>query len=254
MLSRAAPQGRFLVRDRVRTPSARGESVKEDWHSWLTESKQVVFHKYEQQLESNYIMFSVSLNEAITLLREGRLINALQTIGLSPVLCHLLTQPLSCLLRALGEHARHYGTMPNAAPLDAGNFRGFKVQRLARINALLSRVLLSHRLQFLYKIGALQEMIGHLEEDFCLAAEDLAEGTATDPRGTWQLVDLNHYDLNTCYREALVLFKSFLVALPEDQLVPFQESVLEYSRAHEAEIPSRPSMIRDRRMAQMAGE
>jgi hypothetical protein len=199
-------------------------------------------------------MFSVSLNEAISLLREGRLVNALQTIGLSPVLCRLLTHPLSGLLRALGEHARHYGTMPNAAPLDPANFRGFKGQRFARINALFSRVLLSHRLQFLYKVSALEEMVAHLEEDFCLAAYDLAEGTATDPRNMWHMVDLNHYDLNTCYREAIVLFKSFLVALPEDQVVSFQDSIREQSQVQEAEVPIRQSLIRDRRMAPIAGE
>ena len=242
------------MRDRVRTPSARGESVHEDWHCWLTEAKEVVFHRYERQLESNYVMFSISLNEAIALLREGQLVHALQTIGLSPVLCRLLTHPLSGLLRALGDHARHYGTMPNAAPLDPANFQGLKGQRFARINSLFSRVLLSDGLQFLYKVSALEEMVAHLEEDFCLAAVDLAEGTATDPRGTWHLMDTNHYDLNTCYRETIVLFKSFLVALPEDQLVPFQDSVRDRSHAQGVEFPIRQSVIRDRRMTPFAGE
>jgi len=254
MLARAASQGRFLVIDRVRPPSARGESVREDWHAWLTEAKEVVFQRYEQQLESNYAMFSISLNEAIALLREGRLVTALQTIGLSPVLCRLLTQPLSGLLRALGEHARHYGTMPNAAPLDPANFRGIKGQRFARTNSLLSRVLLSHRLQFLFKVNALQEMVAHLEEDFCVAAVDLAEGTATDPRSTWHSIDTNHYDLNTCYREAIVLFKSFLIALPEDQVVRFQDSVREQSQTQEVEVPIHQNALRHRRMTPIAGE
>jgi len=205
----------------------------------LTEAKEVVFHKYEQQLESNYAMFSISLNEALGLRQDGCLVKALQTIGLSPGLCRLLTQPLSGLLRALGEHAKHYGTMPNAAPLDPANFRGAKGQRSARMSALLNRVLLSHRLQFVHKINALQEMVADLEEDFCLAAYDLADGTSTDPRGTWNLVDMNHFDLNTCFRESIVLFKSFLIALPEDQLMSFQDSVWEQSQPQETELPFR---------------
>lgn len=242
------------MKDRVRPPSARGRSVQEDWHAWLTVDKERVFHNYEQQLESNYTMFSISLNEAIGLRQEGRLGTARETIGISPGLCRLLTQPLSGLLRALGEHAKHYGTMPNAAPLDPANFRGARGQRLARMSALLNRVLLSHRLQFVHKINALQEIVADLEEDFCLAASDLADGNSADPRGTWDSVDVDHYDLNTCFREAIVLFKSFLIALPQDQLIPFQNSVREQSRPQEADVPIRQTVIRHRRMAPIAGE
>jgi hypothetical protein len=199
-------------------------------------------------------MFSISLNEAIGLRQDGLLVKALQTIGISPGLCRLLTQPLSGLLRALSEHAKHYGTMPNAAPLDPANFRGAKGQRSARMSALLNRVLLSHRLQFVHKINALHEMVLDLEEDFCLAAADLADGTATDPRGTWNSVDSDHYDINTCLREAIVLFKSFLIALPEEQLNSFQDSVREQTQPHEVEVPIRQTVIRHGRMAPIAGE
>jgi hypothetical protein len=199
-------------------------------------------------------MFSISLNEAIGLRQEGRLGRALETIGISHGLCRLLTQPLSGLLRALGEHAKHYGTMPNAAPLNPANFRGLKGQRSARMSALLSRVLLSHRLQFVHKINALQEMIADLEEDFCLAASDLADGTTADPRATWDSVDADHYDINTCLRETTVLFKSFLIAVPEDQLNSFQNSIREQSQPQEAEVPFRQTVIRHRRMAPIAGE
>jgi hypothetical protein len=220
----------------------------------LTEAKEAVFHRYEQQLESNYAMFSISLDEAIGLRQEGRLGSALDTLGLSPGLCRLLTQPLSGLLRALGEHAKHYGTMPNAAPLNPANFRGPKGQRSARINALLNRVLLSHRLQFVHKMNALREMVADLEEDFCLAASDLAEGTATDPQATWDSMDADHYDINTCFREAIVVFKSFLIAVPEDQLISFQNCVGEQSQPQQVEVPIRQTVVRHRRMASIAGE
>jgi hypothetical protein len=228
------------VKDHGRPCSARGRSVQEDWYAWLTEPKEEVFHRYEQSLESNYAMFSISLNEAIGLRQEGRPGTALDTLALSPGLCRLLAQPISGLLRALGEHAKHYGTMPNAAPLNPANFRGPKAQRSARMNALLNRVLLSHRLQFVHKINALQEMVADLEEDFCLAASELAEGTASDPRATWNSVDVDHYDINTCFREAIVLFKSFLIAVPEDQLVSFQNSIREQSQPQEVGSPYTP--------------
>jgi len=242
------------VRDQVRSLSARGESVQEDWHAWLTDDREVIFHSCAQQLESSYVMFSISLNEAIGLRREGRLGTALQAVGLSPGLCRLLTQPLSGLLRALFEHAKHYGTMPNAAPLDPANFRGPRSQRSARIHALLNRVLLSHRYQFLLKISALQEIVEDLQKDYCLAASDLAECACANPLATWNSLDADHYDLNTCLREGLVLLKSFLLAVPEEQLRAFQETVREQSQVEEISPPIRPSTLRHRRMATFAGE
>jgi hypothetical protein len=97
-------------------------------------------------------------------------------------------------------------------------------------------------------------MVAELEEDFCLAAMELADGTATDPRGTWNSVDTVHYDINSCFREGIVLLKSFLLALPEEQLISFQDSVCEQSQPHEAEVPGRQIVIRHRRMASIAGE
>lgn len=253
ILPRAAPR-RILVSDHVRPLSAPGTSVKQDWRAWLPEEKEKVFLKQVRELESNYTMWSVSLNEAIELLQGGRLAKSLEAVGVTSGLCRLLTEPLAGLFRALCEHARHYGTIPNVAPLDPANFQGHRSQRSARMSGLLNRVLLSHRLQFLYKVTTLGEMVEDLGRGFRRAAADLAEGTSADPLSRWEEVDADHYDLNTCLREGIVLLKSFLVALPEDQLGAFQKTVHELSGCREAEAPLRQSAVRHRRMSPIAGE
>lgn len=242
------------MRDHNRPSSARGRSVQEDWHAWLTEDKASVFQNHVQRLESSYVMFSVSLNESIELRQHGSLGKAIENMGISSGLCALLTRPLTCLLRSLCEHAKHYGTMPNAVPLDPANFVGHKGQRTARMNSLLSHVLLSQRQQFLHKANTLCEMVEDLSKDYCDVADDLAESTATNPRGAWNTVDAYHNDLNTCLRETIVIFKSFLVALPEDQVGTFQSTVREQSQTPEPEAPVRQIIIRHRRMTQIAGE
>jgi len=207
------------VNDCVRPPSARGKSVKDDWRAWLPEAKALVFNKQVHELESNYVMLSVSLDEAIELRQLGQPGKSLQAVGITSGLCGLLTHTLAGLLRALSEHAKHYGTIPNAAPLDAANFQGQKGQRSARMSNLLNHVLLSQRLQFLHKVSTLMEMVEDLGKDFRQAADELAEGLSINPKEMWDEVDTDHYDLNTCLREAIVVFKSFLIALPESQLV-----------------------------------
>ncbi len=241
------------MRGRASSPPSRG-TVKDDWRARLPEEKSKVFSSYARDLESSYGMLSVSLNEALELRREGRLSKSCQAVHVTPELCIRLTGPLAALIRILGEHARHYGTVPNTAPLDPENFQSPKGQRSARLSGLLSRVLLSQRTQFLQKLGTLQEMVEDLGKDYCTSAEELSAGVSTDPAASWKIVDAAHYDLNTCLRETIVLLKSFLRALPEDQVSGFQKSVAESWDAA-ARVP-RPAanFLRHRRIAHIAGE
>jgi hypothetical protein len=242
------------VKDSIRPPSARGRSVKDDWRAWLPEAKAQVFRKQVHELESSYVMLSVSLDEAIRLRQMGEPGKSLQAVGITSGLCKLLTQTLVGLLRALSEHAKHYGTIPNAAPLDPSNFQGQRGQRSARMSGLLNRVLLSHRLQFLHKVSTLEEMVDDLGKDFRDAADDLAAGISLNPKKIWAEVDADHYDLNTCLRESIVVFKSFLIALPEGQLGAFQDAVRQQSQLQETGEASSQRVTHHRRMTAIAGE
>jgi hypothetical protein len=242
------------VKGSSRSPLPRGTSVQQDWRAWLPEEKAVVFHKQELRLEALYNMFSVSLDEAIGLKHRGFLAKSLQALGMTSELCGLLTCPLAGMLRALREHAKHYGTIPNVAPLDPANYQRHKGQRSARMSVLLNRVLLSHRLQFLHKVNTLEEMVEDLCKDFRTAIGDLTEGVSVRPERLWEEVEAEHYDLNTCLREAIVLFKSFLVVLPVDQLGAFQETVSEQSQVPASNLPTSHRVFRHRRMSAIAGE
>jgi hypothetical protein len=241
------------VKDLRRPPSARGPSVQADWRKWLPQEKAKVFFDLVQRLESVYAMFSVSLNDAIELGREGRFFKSVSAIRVSSELCRLFTTPLAGLLRALSQHAKYYGTIPNAAPLDPSNYVGLRAQRSARMSGLLNRVLLSHRLQFLHKVSTLGEMVEDLGKDFRNAADKLASGLAMDPGSMWDEVDVGHNDLNTCLRETIVLLKSFLIALPDDQLGAFQDTTRLQSEVRGAEAPLQ-TVIRDRRITAIAGQ
>ena len=215
-------------------PPARGKCVRDVWRAWLPNEKAQVFHKEVRQLESSYAMLSVSLDEAIELRQLGHVGKSLEAVGITSGLCKLLTRELTGLLRALAEHAKHYGTIPNAAPLDAANFQGARAQRSARMSTLLNHVLFSQRLQFLHKVSTLEEMVEDLAKGFRHAADDLAVRNSSHPKKMWAEVDADHCDLNTCLREATVVFKSFLIALPESQLVALQNAIREQSQLQEA--------------------
>lgn len=204
---------------------SRNSSVQEDWSSWLPPAKAEAFDSCVRQLEIFYGMFSVSLNEALELRRIGKLAQSCRAVFVIPGLCARLTSPIERLLHTLGEYAKHFGVIPNTAPLDASNFRGTREQRAARMNDLLSHVLLTQRSQFLYKVDTLEEMVLSIQKDFCEVASDLGSGVSAAPSLDWHTLDDAHFDLNTCLREAIVLLKSFIVVLPDDQISGFQKSI-----------------------------
>lgn len=232
ILPRQIP-GETTLKTHDRPLPGRGTSVRQDWCAWMPDEKFGLFDSLTQQLEAAYTMLSVSLNEALEMHRSGRLAKAYQAVCVTPALCARLAEPLGALLRALAEHAKHYGTIPNAAPLAAANFQSPLGQRSARINGLLSRVLLSHRAQFLHKVSTLHELVADLSREFSEAASALSEGPVMPPDRLWQTLDAAHFDLNTCLRETVVLLKSFLVAVPLAQLAGFDKT-------YHTQLPARP--------------
>jgi len=195
-------------------------------------------------------MLSVALNEAIALREQGSLTRSFEAANVSGGLCVRFTKSLDHVLGGLHGHAKHFGLVPNAAPLDPANFRGAREQRTARLTGFLNRVLLSQRSQFIHKAATLQEMVRNLKSEFCQAVDDLVGGVHIRHEALWEVLDAGHFDLNTCLRETIVLLKSFLVVLPEDQLASF-ESALEFpSRSPE---PSRIT-FRHGRFAALPGK
>ncbi len=232
------------MRVRAHALPSRNSSVQEDWSTWLPPAKAEAFDSCVRQLEILYGMFSVSLNEALELRRVGKLAQSCRAMFVIPDLCARLAHPVAGLLHTLVEHARHFGIIPNTAPLDASNFRGTQEQRTARMSDLLSHVLLTRRSQFLHKIDALEDIVLSIRKDFYKVASDLGSGASAAPSADWRALDDAHFDLNTCLREAIVLLKSFIVVLPDDQVGAFQKSVNAHILApHDAQPTRRRRMV-----------
>ena len=230
----------------------RGSSVCEDWQAWLSPAHTTLFRSQEQTLENSYAMFSVALNEALELYSSGRVALAYQTASVLPDLCVRLTTHITGLLRALGHHSKHNGTIPSTAPLDHSNFRSARGLRAANRNGLLSRVLFTERSQFLHKATVIRELVEDLQHEVRFAAEELGNNQSVDPEVRWEMLDVLHYDLNTCLREGIVMFKSFLRALPGEQIDSLEKAIQVQIRLAERPAAT-PTPIRRRRIAAVAG-
>lgn len=196
----------------------RSFDVREDWFASLPEEQDRFFESVQSQLETSYVIASISLNDVLTLCREGRLPPAGEQSAIVVTLFDGLARQLQAVLRAMGEHARQFGSVPAVIPLRPGFFRSANAQRLARGNYLVSRVLFSVRARFFRKIRALLQIVASVQHETRSIARTKPEEIAL----SWNRLEEFHYDLNTCLRETMVVLKSFLCLLPGQELGPFQ--------------------------------
>jgi len=235
----------------------RSASVSQDWRKPLSSEKSRAYLECLRTLETMYAMFSVNLDEAFGMRRRGRTATAHEVLNVAPALCRRLAQPLSSLLRAMLDHAKHFGTTPNILPLDPENFQHARSQRAARLSDWFSKILLTRKSQFLHKMSTLYDLVDELNLCFDETIEGLCEEQSTEPERDWELLDSVHYDLNTCLRQTVVLFKSFLHALPEAQLCDFEANLATRAVACRAETQvrrAREAHLAHRRIAFLKGQ
>jgi hypothetical protein len=82
-------------------------------------------------------------------------------------------------------------------------------------------VLFADRSRFLQKLRILSETLESVIQEYDAAAEEVSAGVSVRPGTSWEALECLHYDFTTCLREAEVLLKSFLRALPAEQLTAF---------------------------------
>lgn len=238
----------------TRAPSRRYDSVRQDWRAILPELKADFFEIHTRELEKNYIIFSIALNEALDYRRQGLSSKACQVVGVASELCSLFALRVSSVLHSMRQRARHFGVVPNLAPLEPANFVTSRGQHGARFSSLLSRVLLSERAQFLHKVLTLEQIVDDACDSFIASAKELAEGDTGYCGTLWQTLDLCHFDLNTCLRETNVLFKSFLVVLPEEHLSGLDFTIRGLARARPSSRYPVASFLSARRIGAVAGK
>ncbi len=206
--------------DRSTDPSAE-RSVREEWLAGLPEDRQHAFQNAVAPLESGYAMFSIAVNESVSLRRSGSLVRAREQVGTTAGVMHLFTDQLSHLLDAMAEQARESSHPPRVAPLNPVFFRWPIIRRLASWESALDFVLPTRSLRFRRKLNALLRSVNHLAGEFHHAAREISEGSSVHPETHWEALDALHYDLNTCLRETVVVLKSFLLGLSPEEFDAF---------------------------------
>src|SRR5262249_32185867 len=94
--------------------SRRGMTICEDWCAWLPEPKSRLNHSCSKELETLYVMLSISLDEALDLHRKGAVGKSMEGARIAGGLCARFSESLALVLREMNRQAKHHGLIPNA--------------------------------------------------------------------------------------------------------------------------------------------
>jgi len=168
-------------------------------------------------------MMSIALSDALSMRAGGKLVCARENVSVARTLLNRVSRLLVGFCDALTVWGKHLRVVPLVEPLNTTFFRGTTGQNAAAWNIILHRVAVGDRQRFVQKLKILSGTVAQLEQEFEKAAELISESSASGQY--WAELDHLHYDFNTCLREAEVVLKSFLRALPAEQLDAFAGAI-----------------------------
>jgi hypothetical protein len=166
-------------------------------------------------------MMSVSLDDSLALRARGELVCAREQLSVTAELFERVSSLLIFFCDTVSLHSRHLRSFPTVKPLNTEFFRGDIGQQAASWNSILHRILFGDRSRFHHKVRILSETLRRLEVEFHRATAAISKAGSIHPAESWKALDCIHYDFNTCLRENEVLLKSFLRALPIQNLGAF---------------------------------
>jgi len=198
-------------------------SVRQDWSTPLPTCKKNLFDAIVRQWENAYSIFSVALDEAFALRADGKLVRARQCAEIASGTIENLTEPIAGACRMLAKAGRYLACPPAVAPLNPAFYRGDYARQSAQWNQLTHHILFGSRSRFLHKLRVLEIMTANLAGAFRRECEALS--SESNSRASWDSLDEIHYDVNTCLRETIVVFKSLLLAISEAALPSFESEL-----------------------------
>jgi len=196
-------------------------SVCDDWIRALPREKNQVFDCVVRRWETSYAIMSIALDDAFALRARGKLICARQQVCVSSNLSSRLAKALVAFCEVAAQRGRRIDNVPAVEPMRTEFFRSEAGQSAASWNNILHHVLFVGRFRFLHKLRLLASTIEEIQRQFAAAADDLSGALSHRPLDSWKALDCLHYDFNTCLREMEILVKSFLRALPAEQVEAF---------------------------------
>jgi len=213
-----------LIRWRAKGQAHRKRTIGEEWEGWLPPSKAETFAAAKSALCADSSMLEVALNEGVGSSHRCSPATSCEVAPICADLFERLAVRIEVALRTLHSTAQNFGILPSVAPLYSGFFRSEAARRQAKRSRLLSHFLTSSS-QFFLKLDDLVIIVADLAAEFRPLAGQIGLDRAASPEAFWDRLEMLDYDLKTCLAETLVVLKSFLYVLPDEQTQHFRRQM-----------------------------
>jgi hypothetical protein len=198
--------------------SKRGSGASRPDH--LTDQQLAIFTPFSTEVETQVVIISIALNDAITEHNSGHADLAWRLVQLSASEWARVAETITGLMDALHEY------LPQACgviPCRGMGVRRFKSRLMTdhhRMYEFLDRVIVRSRMRFQLQIHASKRAVAALTTEFNRTYHS-GERTGDLSPEFWQRLDFCSHDFDLLTKETLLAFRGLLTCLPAEDLAAF---------------------------------
>ncbi|MGH9774812.1 MAG: hypothetical protein ACRD50_07675 [Candidatus Acidiferrales bacterium] len=196
----------------------RRRSILQEWFGLLPDPKNALFEELRRDWDALRWMSAAALDESLQLCHAGNFACARSQAYNSAELLGRLAASKVAACHALRNQGRQFGDLPDVNPLNPDDYITGHAHNSALMSQILYRAVFTRRSRLFYKLDTLSSLIEDLSGEYNQVAAEMQLNSMGGPEASLALLALLEHDINSCFAESQVVFKSFLWALPPDQI------------------------------------
>lgn len=185
----------------------------------LSHEREEIYQPIALEIETQTVILGVSLNEALGERDSGNMENAWRLVRLAVCQWDRLSDSLANLLNSITENLPRSPSVVAARSIAASRFKSKTMIEFGGMREMLDQLIFRSKPRYQTHIRILRRALEMLTAEFrrsYRAAEQIPDASAL-----WSNLDPDFHDFDLLTKEALLAFRAFLVALPDQALPAF---------------------------------
>lgn len=179
----------------------------------LTPDLDKIYRPVSLEVETRIVLLGISLNEALGERDSGNEENALRLVRLALCQWDRLAEVVAIVLDSISGYFPQARSLASSRDLTSNHFKSQTMIDFMRMGAMVHQVIFRSKSRYQSHIRVLGSAIDTLTAEFRGAFEE-AEQRSAVPLEMWANIDFCFHDFDLVVKEALLAFRTFLVALP----------------------------------------
>lgn len=190
----------------------------------LGEAREAVYQSVAQELETQCAILGITLNDAIDEKEAGHFQIASRLVRLCAGEWDRVTEVLGGLLRVVSKHMPSARVAVPLRSLSAQRFKSRTMMDFIRMYELLDQLVFRSKMRFHLQVRVMRRANETVSAEFRKYFR-YAERTGDQSPEYWSRMDLLFHDFDLLCKETLLVFRAFLMCLPDSALPAFAADV-----------------------------